>query len=677
MQNPPQPEKKPVRLKKHGDVRIDNYYWMRDREDPKVRELLEAENAHAQHALKPVEPLKRTIFEEMKARVPGNDSSVPDRDGEYFYFARFEHGKDYPIYVRKKGSLEAPEETLLDVNVVARGKSFCNIRAVSHSPNHRFLAFAEDQVGRNFFTICFRDLSTGQALPDAVLDCTGSHVWANDNQTFFYIQQHPDTLRAYRVYRARLGSEDRHLVYEEKDERFSLGLSKDKWDGFVLIYSSSSVTTEIRYLDANHPLGHFKLFQKRLHGHEYSAEFAGDRFYILTNHKAKNFKLMECPVHQTGLKNWKVVLAHQKDVYLESFEVFQNWVAVDERTKGLPRIQIWNRAQRKGYQLKFAEPVYVSSVYGVSAYDTDEMRFSYQSLTTPPSVFEVNMKTKKQKLLKQTPIGGEFDSSRYETKRVFAKAKDGAAIPIALVYKKGIRLDGSNPLLLDGYGSYGINNDPSFDLTVFSLLDRGFIYGIASIRGGSEMGRTWYENGKFLKKKNTFTDFISATEYLQRRKWTSRQKTYAVGRSAGGLLMGAVANMRPELYHGMLMGVPFVDVITTMLDDSLPLTTLEYEEWGNPKQLKYYRYIKSYSPYDQLKPMAYPHMLVTSGFHDSQVQYWEPTKYVAKLRDMMTNDAMVLLHTEMKAGHGGQSGRYQRLEMRAMEYAFLVHLAQA
>ncbi len=670
----PQANKKPVRLKKHNDVRIDNYYWLNQRENPEVVRYIEKENAYLKKVLDQTKPLRKKLFNEMKSRIKPDDTTLPDQKDDYFYYARFEKNRDYPIYCRRH--LKSKEQIILDVNTLARGKKYFNVGAIRISPDHSMMSYAVDEVGRNFFELRIKNLKTNKMHPARIPMITQSHLWAADNQTLFFCKQDPETLRTHQVFRTTLDQPKKHhLVFEEKDEKFDVGLYQDKLKKFIFISCDSKTSSESRYILANQTVGKFKIFQKRQLRLEYSVDCDGSTFFIHTNYKAKNYKVMTCPLEKTEIKSWKTLIAHRKDVLLDGFELFKDYIALQEHKNGLPQIHIWSRLKKTSTMIPFPDPTFVASLHSINQYESEVMRYSYSSLRQPPSTYEFNMRLKKSKLLKQKEVLGGFNKKNYETKRFFAVAGDGAKIPISLIYKKG-KPAKNRPLLLEGYGSYGITNSPSFFSEMVSLIDRGFIYAIAGIRGGSEMGRAWYENGKFLKKKNTFNDFITATEFLHKKKLSSPQHTYAVGKSAGGLLMGAIINLKPHLYNGIVMGVPFVDALTTMLDESLPLTTMEYEEWGNPNELKYYKYIKSYSPYDNLKSQAYPHLLITTGFHDSQVQYWEPAKYLAKLRDLKTDTNHQLMFTEMSAGHSGLTGRYQSLELDAMEIAFLLFLEQ-
>ncbi len=675
---PPVAKVIPHRLEKHGHVRVDNYYWLRERDNPEVIKYLEAENAYTAAMMAHTADLQEKLFREFKARIKQTDISVPFlRDG-YYYYTRTEEGRNYPIYCRKKGSLDSPEEVLLDVNAVAEGHKFCSVSPPAISPGQNLMAYALDTVGRRFYTIRFKNLVTGEDLPDVLPNVTGNIAWANDNRTVFYARQDPVTLRSHRIYRHVLGSnpaEDR-LVYEERDETFNCFVFKTKSKRYLLIGSRQTLSTEYRFLEADQPEGEFRVFLPRRRDHEYRLEHYGEHFYIITNHQAKNFRLMRTPVSRTAIENWEEILPHRQDVLLEDIEIFKDALVVSERRNGLIRLRIRPWSGTEEHYVDFEEPTYVADPVNNYDFDTPWLRFHYSSLTTPLSVYDYNLLTREKKLLKREEVLGGFNPSDYQSERLYARAPDGVQVPISLVYRKDrFRKNGTNPLLIYGYGSYGASMDARFDPFRISLLDRGFLYALAHIRGGEEMGRQWYEDGKLLKKKNTFTDFIACAEHLLREKYADPKRIFAWGGSAGGLLIGAVITMRPDLLTGVIADVPFVDALTTMLDDSIPLTTNEYDEWGNPNDKQYYDYILSYSPYDQTRPANYPHMLVTTGLHDSQVQYWEPAKWVAKLRAVKKDRNRLLLKTEMQAGHGGLSARDDRYREIAFRYAFLLDLA--
>src|SRR6218665_2346625 len=614
----------------------------------------------------------------MKARIKEDDASVPYLYNGYYYITRFETGKDYPIYSRKKGSLDAREEILFDCNTLAKGHSFFQLGGLSISPDNKFATFGTDTVGRRIYTIQVKNLETGEILSDKIQNATGSSVWANDNQTIFFTRKDLVTLRSDKIYKHKIGKPetDDVLVFHEKDDTFNVSVSKEKSKKYIVISSSSTLTTEFQTLPADKPDDQFKIFQKRVRGLEYGISHFGDSFYIVTNKdKAENFKLMKTPENATSKENWKDVIAHRKDVLLEDIEIFKDYLVVEERSNGLNKIRIMPWSGKGEYYLPFESETYTAFTTTNVDFDTDVLRYSYQSLATPSSVIDFNMKTKTKEIKKeQQVLGGKFDKNNYTEERIWATAKDGTKVPISMVYKKGLKKDGKNPLLLYAYGSYGASMDPYFSSTRLSLLDRGFVYAIAHIRGGEELGRQWYEDGKLLKKKNTFTDFIDCSKFVIDEKYTSSEHLYAEGGSAGGLLMGVIVNEAPQLYNGVIAQVPFVDVITTMLDDTIPLTTGEYDEWGNPNKKEYYDYMLSYSPYDNVKAQGYPNMYVSTGLHDSQVQYWEPAKWVAKLRDLKTNDKLLFLDTNMDAGHGGASGRFEALKDLAKEFSFLLDL---
>ena len=675
---PPVAKKDPTTLEKHGHTRIDDYYWLRERDNPDVIDYLKAENEYTEAMTAQTEGLQETLFEEFKARIKQTDISVPYKKDDYYYYRRTEAGKEYPIYCRKRGSLEAAEEVMLNVNAMAAGHEFFAVSGREISQNQNLLAYAVDTVGRRIYTIRFKNLRTGEVLTDEIENVTPNMAWANDNRTLFYARQDPVTLRFYRIYKHVLGADPTkdELVFEETDDTYSCYVFKTKSKRFLMIASVHTLSAEYRYLEADDPNGNFQIFLPREREHEYSVDHYGDYFYVRTNHNAKNFKLMRTPVTQTGLAHWEDVVAHRDDVLFEGMEIFKDYLVVVERKNGLRQIRIKPWSEGQAYYLEFGEPTYSAWPRDNYDFDTPLLRFGYTSLTAPESVYDYNMETREKTLLKQEEVLGGFRSENYQSERLFAKAEDGTAVPISLVYRKGLKQDGSNPLLLYGYGSYGYSLDARFNPYVVSLLDRGFVYALAHIRGGEEMGRSWYEDGKLLNKKNTFTDFIACGEHLIEEEYTNSDRLFIRGGSAGGLLMGAVLNMRPDLFEGAIAAVPFVDVVTTMLDESIPLTTSEYDEWGNPNVKEYYDYILSYSPYDNVEAKDYPNILVLTSLHDSQVQYWEPAKWVAKLRAMKTDSNKLLLRTKMEAGHGGVSGRYKQYRERAFMYAFLLDLAK-
>lgn len=668
----------PKKLEKHGDIRIDNYYWLNERENPEVIDYLNKENEYYQKSTAHTKQFQEDLFLEMKGRIKEDDTSVPYFYNGYWYITRFETGKDYPIHTRKKGSLEAKEEILFDCNEMAKGQSYFNLSGINISEDNKWAAFGIDLVSRRQYTIQIKNLETGEILPVKIENTTGGSTWASDNKTLFYTRKDAQTLRSDKIYKHTLGTkpENDQLIFHEKDDTFYTFVYKEKSKKYLVIGSTSTLTSEYQILEANNPDGQFRIFQPRVRGVEYSISHYGDSFYIVTNKdKATNFKVMKTPEHATNSENWQDLIPHRKDVLLEGIEIFKDYLVVEERTNGLHKIQIRPWDGTGDYYLPFEIETYTAYTTTNVDFDTEVLRYAYQSMATPSSIIDFNMRTKEKTILKeQEVLGGQFDKKNYSEERIWATAQDGTKVPISIVYKKGMKKDSKNPFLLYAYGSYGSSMDPYFSSTRLSLLDRGFIYGIAHIRGGEDLGRDWYENGKLLKKMNTFTDFIDCSKFVISEKYTSSSHLYAEGGSAGGLLMGAVVNMAPELYHGVIAQVPFVDVVTTMLDDTIPLTTGEYDEWGNPNDKKYYDYMLSYSPYDQVKEQVYPNMYVSTGLHDSQVQYWEPAKWVAKLRVMKKGNNQLFLDTNMDAGHGGASGRFEALKELAKEFAFLFDL---
>jgi oligopeptidase B len=674
----PQAKVIPKSLKKHKETRIDNYFWLNDRENPEVIDYLNQENAYYENMTLHTKELQASLYEEMKGRIKEDDSSVPYFYNGYYYITRFETGQDYPIFSRKKGSLSADEEIMFNCNEMAEGHAYFKLGGLSISPDNKFASFGLDLVGRRIYTIQIKNLETNEILSDKIENATGGSVWANDNKTIFYVRQDEVTLRSDKVFRHKINSNSATdvLVFDETDDTFNVSISKEKSRKYIVIGSGSTLTTEYRILNSDNPDGEFEVFQKRVRGLEYSISHFEDSFYILTNKdKATNFKLMKTPENKTAKKYWVDLIPHREDVLLEDIEIFKNYLVVEERSNGLNHIRIMPWNGEPDYYLPFGSETYNAYTTTNIDFDTDVLRYSYQSLATPSSVIDFNMKTKTKEILKeQQVLGGKFDKENYVEERVWATARDGVKVPISMIYRKGLEKNGKNPLLLYAYGSYGITMDTYFSSTRLSLLDRGFVYAIAHIRGGEDLGRQWYEDGKLLKKKNTFTDFIDCSKFVINEKYTSSEHLYAEGGSAGGLLMGVIINEAPQLYNGVIAQVPFVDVITTMLDDSIPLTTGEYDEWGNPNNKKYYDYMLSYSPYDNVKAQKYPNMYVSTGLHDSQVQYWEPAKWVAKLRNMKTNDNLLFLDTNMDAGHGGASGRFEALKDLAKEFSFLLDL---
>ena len=671
-------EKIEKKLEIHGDVRIDNYYWLNDKENPKVINYLTAENAYYDAKTAHTKQFQDELFEEMKARIKEDDESVPYKKNNYFYITRYKLGNQYPIYTRKKETLEAVEEILFDVNILAKDYKYYKLTGLSVSPNNKFVAFGIDTIGRRVYTLQFKNLETNQTFPEKIENTTGSAAWASDNKTVFYTQQNPKTLRSEKIFRHVLGTDPSfdEEVYCEKEEAFSTYVYRTKSDKYIIIGSQSTVSTEYRILKADNPSGDFKLFQPRERDLEYNIAHYNGFFYILTNKdKATNFKLMKTSSKKTLKENWVDVIPHRADVLLEDISIFKEFLVIEERNNGLNKIRILRWDNSEDFYLPFEEEAYAAGVYYNPEFDTNVIRYGYNSLTTPSSVIDFNVVDKTKEVKKeQEVLGGKFDKNNYKSERLWATSKDGTKIAISLVYKKSTKISKNTPLLLYGYGSYGITIDAGFSSTRLSLLDRGFVFAIAHVRGSEYLGRNWYENGKLLKKINSFTDFIDCSKYLIENGYTSEKHLYASGGSAGGLLMGAIINMNPELYNGIISAVPFVDIVTTMLDDSIPLTTGEYDEWGNPNEKKYYEYMKSYSPYDNVKKQDYPNMLVTTGLHDSQVQYFEPAKWIAKLRDLKTDNNILLMHTNMEAGHGGASGRFDALKEIARDYSFILDL---
>ncbi|HET8754167.1 MAG TPA: S9 family peptidase [Salinimicrobium sp.] len=673
----PEPKKIPKELIIHDDLRIDNYYWLRERENPEVIQHLKDENRYNEKMTSHTKPFQKALFEEMKGRIKEDDKSVPYKLNGYWYITRYEIGKAYPIYSRKKESLDADEEILFDVNKMAEGHEYYNLGGINVTPDNKLAAFAVDTVGRRNYIIRVKNLETGELLPVEIKTTTGGSTWANDNTTLFYARKDEETLRSNKIYKHRLGKSVKQdeLIFHEEDETYHTYVYKSKSKKYIIIGSNSTLTTEYRFLDADKPEGEFKTVQSRLRGIEYSVSHYKDCFYILTNKDdATNFKLMKAPVNDPGIENWTDIIPHRENVLLEDIDIFEKYLVVSERSNGLNQIKVMKWDNSESYYIPFDNETYTAYPGANPDFNTEILRYTYNSMNVPPSVIDFNMRTREKKLMKEQEVLGGFDKSNYVSDRIWATAEDGTKIPMTLVHRKGLKMDGSNPVLQYAYGSYGSTIDPYFSSVRLSLLDRGFIFVLAHVRGGEYLGRDWYEDGKLLKKINTFTDFIDCSLHLIEKKYTSPERLYASGGSAGGLLMGAIINMAPHLYHGIIAAVPFVDVVTTMLDDTIPLTTGEYDEWGNPNIKEYYDYMKSYSPYDNVIAQEYPAMLVTTGFHDSQVQYWEPAKWVAKLRELKTDDNIILFHINMDAGHGGASGRFEALKEVAEEYAFLLDL---
>ncbi len=683
----PQAKIIPEKLIIHDDTRIDNYFWMRlsdeqkkaenpDEQTQDVLNYLNEENAYLKKVMSHTNEFQEKLFKEIVGRIKKDDQSVPVNDNGYSYYTRFEEGGDYALYCRKQLNDGALEEILLNGPELAKGFSYYGIGSRSVSPDNKLLAYGIDTVSRRQYTIYFKNLETGELLPDVLSNTSGGTTWANNNKVVYYTTKDPITLRTYRIYKHVLGTKqaDDELVFEEKDDTFSCGVYKTKSKKYLMIYSSQTLSTEFRYLDADNIDGEWKVIQPREKDLLYYVDHFENSFFIRTNLNATNFKLVKTPISKTTKENWIDVIAHRKDILLQGFDIFKNYLVVSERIDGLSAIRVkkWNGDE---HYLKFNDPAYLASTTSNLDFDTEILRYNYSSLTTPSSTFEYNMSTKQQVLLKQQEVlNSDFSPEKYVSERLFATANDGTKVPISLVYKKGTIKSSKTPLLLYAYGSYGNSIEPTFSSTRLSLLDRGFVYAIAHIRGGQEMGREWYEDGKLLKKKNTFTDFINVGEFLINEGFTSSDHLYAYGGSAGGLLMGAILNMKPDLWNGVVAAVPFVDVVSTMLDETIPLTTFEFDEWGNPKDKEYYDYMKSYSPYDNVEAKDYPNILITTGYWDSQVQYWEPAKWIAKLRELKTDDNILLMDCNMETGHGGASGRFERYKRTALTYAFLFDL---
>ncbi|WP_321299434.1 S9 family peptidase [Marinifilum fragile] len=671
--DPPVAQKIPKELKIHDHTRIDNYYWLNQREDSTVINYLTAENDYCDAVMKHTEEFQTKLFDEMVARIKKTDESVPAKSNGYYYYSRTEGDAEYPLYCRKEGELDAEEQIMLNVPEMAKGYSYYSIGSYSVSEDNKILAYSEDTLSRRKYTIKFKSLVDDKVYTDEIANTTGGMTWASDNKTVFYTVKHPETLLPYQVYKHVLGTSSKNdeLVYEEKDNTFYTFCYKTKSRKYIMIGVSSTVSSEYRYIDASKPNSEFKVIQPRERDLEYGIAHYKDHFYIRTNYQAKNFRMMKTPVNKTTKENWIEMIPNRDDVFLSNFEIFQNYLVVGERKNGLNQIRIRNWENGEEHYLDFGEETYDAWISANPEFESDVLRYGYTSLTTPSSTIDYNMGTKEKTIMKQQEVLGGFNKDNYEAKRLWATAEDGTKVPISLVYRKDKFQKGKNPLWLSAYGSYGSSSDVYFSSVRLSLLDRGFVVATAHVRGGQEMGRYWYEDGKLLKKKNTFTDFNSCAEHMVAEGYAAKDKVFAWGGSAGGLLMGAIVNMKPELYRGVIAAVPFVDVVTTMLDESIPLTTGEFDEWGNPKNKEYYDYMLSYSPYDNVKKQNYPALLVTTGLHDSQVQYWEPAKWVAKLRDMKTDDNPLLLKTNMDFGHGGASGRFERLKEVALEYAFV------
>lgn len=677
----PKAEQKDYVRNIHGECVTDPYFWMnayfkKTEDSPAVLAHLEKENLYTEEMMADTKNLQDQLFVEMRSRIKEEDQSVPTFINGYYYYTRTEEGKQYYKFCRKKASLDAPEEILLDIDEMAEGKAYFNAKGFSISPNNELLAFGVDEVSRRQYKIFVKNLKTGEIYDEGIQNTSGSSVWANDNQTIFYTENNTETLLSEKIKRHQLGTQASEdvCVYHEQDPTNYIGVYKSKNRDYILIYSSATTSSEERFIKADSPFSEFQIFQKRRKDILYSVVPLEDRFLIITNDHAENFKLMQCPLDKTSVEHWEEIIPHRSDVLLESVEEFKDFLVITERFNGLTRLVIQNRKTKEEKLVSFDDPTYVVYPSGNEEYTSQELRFVYNSMVTPASVYDENMLTGERKLLKQQEVLGDFNKSLYTSERIFATAQDGTQIPISIVYKKDTPRNGNSPLLLYGYGSYGYSLDANFSTTRLSLLNRGFIFAIAHVRGGEEMGRAWYENGKLLKKKNTFNDFIDCAKFLIQENYTSPAHLYAEGGSAGGLLMGVVANQAPELWNGIIAQVPFVDVINTMLDETIPLTTNEYDEWGNPNEEEFYHYMKSYSPYENIKAQKYPNMLITTGLHDSQVQYFEPAKWAAKLRDFNQGENKILFKTEMDFGHGGASGRFDYLKETAFEFAFLFKL---
>lgn len=672
--------KRPKEIEQHGLTRVDNYFWMRYREDPEVLKYLHAEQDYLEEVMQHTKPLQEQLFQEMKGRIKEDDSSAPEKDGEFLYYTRFETGKQYPFYCRRNGDLNAAEEILLDQNELAGEKNFCRIGSFAVNPDAAKLAYSVDADGTEVCTLYIKDLTTGQLLPEIILNTYGNvygHTgveWACDGKSFFYVTRDA-ALRPYRIFRHILGTDPAQdiLLYEEKDETYFLWLTQSRSKAYIMADLHSTTTDEWIYLPNDGTTNEFKSFQPRINGIEYDVEHAGDHFFVITNENAQNFKLMRAPLDATTKENWEEVIPHRADMLLTGMDAFQDFFALYERSGGFPQIRVSGTdGLTNAWNVPFPEPVYSFQPARNPEYETDILRFTYTSLVTPKSVIDFNIREKTWTVIKQDEIPSGYDASQYMSERTYATSADGTRVPMSLIYKKELEKNGDNPALLYGYGSYGYSIDAGFDPNLLSLLDRGFVFAIGHIRGGSEMGRAWYEDGKMLNKRNTFTDFIACAEHLIEEKYTRKDKLAIMGGSAGGLLVGACLTMRPDLFGAVVAKVPFVDVVNTMSDPSIPLTTLEYDQWGNPDNKEYFDYIMTYSPYDNLRNTEYPHVLITTGLNDPRVAFWEPAKFTARLRELKTNDSTVLLRTNFEAGHAGASGRYDFLKEIALDFAFLI-----
>jgi len=670
---PPVAKKIPKTTEINGVTLVDNYFWMREKSNPEVKAYLEAENAYTDAVMKPTEPLQKKLYTEMLSRIKETDVDVPYRKGAYFYYSRTEAGKQYSIHCRKKGSMDAPEEVILDVNELAKGQKFMSLGQSDVSEDGNLLAYITDNTGFRQYTLAVKDLRTGKVLVDHA-ERVDSMAWANDNKTLFYSIEDEVSKRSYRVYRHNVGTAGPDtLLYEEPDERFDVGVGKTRSKAYLLMISSSHTTSEARYLSADNPMGEWKIMEPRKQGVEYYPDHNGSFFYLRVNDTGRNFRLVKTPVADPGSANWKEVLPQRKDLMLDDIDFFKNYYVLSERENGLPQISVTDLDTGNSRQIAFPEPAYTAFVNANPEYDTAKLRYGYQSFITPSSVFDYDTAAGTSVLLKQREVPGGYDRSKYQVEQIYATATDGVKVPISIVHLRGLKLDGKGPLFLTAYGSYGVSNDVYFNSDLFSLVDRQVVVAVAHIRGGGELGKAWHDDGRMMHKRNTFTDFIASAEYLVAQGYGSKDRLVIQGASAGGLLMGAVLNMRPDLFHAALVQVPFVDVMNTMLDETLPLTVGEFEEWGNPKEKAAFDYMLTYSPYDNVVTKDYPNMLVRTSFNDSQVMYWEPAKYVAKMRALRTDHNILIFKTNLDpAGHGGASGRYDRLKDTAFNYAYFL-----
>ena len=670
---PPVAKKIPKTTEINGVTLVDNYFWMREKSNPEVKAYLEAENAYTDAVMKPTEPLQKKLYTEMLSRIKETDVDVPYRKGAYFYYSRTEAGKQYSIHCRKKGSMDAPEEVILDVNELAKGQKFMSLGQSEVSEDGNLLAYITDNTGFRQYTLAVKDLRTGKVLVDHA-ERVDSMAWANDNKTLFYSIEDEVSKRSYRVYRHNVGTAGPDtLLYEEPDERFDVGVGKTRSKAYLLMISSSHTTSEARYLSADNPMGEWKIMEPRKQGVEYYPDHNGSFFYLRVNDTGRNFRLVKTPVADPGSANWKEVLPQRKDLMLDDIDFFKNYYVLSERENGLPQISVTDLDTGNSRQIAFPEPAYTAFVNANPEYDTTKLRYGYQSFITPSSVFDYDTAAGTSVLLKQREVPGGYDRSKYQVEQIYATATDGVKVPISIVHLRGLKLDGKGPLFLTAYGSYGVSNDVYFNSDLFSLVDRQVVVAVAHIRGGGELGKAWHDDGRMMHKRNTFTDFIASAEYLVAQGYGSKDRLVIQGASAGGLLMGAVLNMRPDLFHAALVQVPFVDVMNTMLDETLPLTVGEFEEWGNPKEKAAFDYMLTYSPYDNVVTKDYPNMLVRTSFNDSQVMYWEPAKYVAKMRALRTDHNILIFKTNLDpAGHGGASGRYDRLKDTAFNYAYFL-----